>query len=225
MRITTSILASLLASVVVARPRTLADGDPLPQKSRVTAFAIDKEGNPSVECWEITNMVDSKQVRRPDGSKATAYSMPLASSSSELDGLDILTWPTYSPIWPIPDESVQAEYFDLHNTFNEDEDEDETHIFSLENGDDWFYFEDNYSGSSSRKADSKPSPFTISTISSTETELLRLRFNQPPKHKVVHKGACSFTGIKTPDESSSYESRTSRVHSPLTVQVNIDDSL
>lgn len=102
----------------------------------------------------------------------------------------------------------------------------ETHIFSLENGDDWFYFEDNYSGSSlARSANAAPFPFTISTISSSETEVLRLKFNDRPKYNVVHKGACSFTGIKTPAGSSSHGASTSRVHSPLTVQVNIKEAL
>ncbi|KAL9626588.1 MAG: hypothetical protein Q9164_007842, partial [Protoblastenia rupestris] len=213
--------------------------DPLPEKSQITAFVVSADGEPTAECWEITNMVDNQQIQRADGSKATAYALSLA-RSSELHGVDILKWPSYSPIWPIPDTEVRTEWFDLANHFSmftvqgglikfnanfrlgsndEDHDEDETHIFSLENGDDWFYFEDNYSGSSlARSANAKPFPFTISTISSTETEVLRLKFNVTPEHKVIHKGACKFTRIRTPAESSSYGARTSRVHSPLAVQ-------
>ena len=60
-------------------------------------------------------MVDNNQIQRADGSKATAYALSLA--SSELDGLDILTWPAYSPIWPTPGDTVRSEWFDLANHF------------------------------------------------------------------------------------------------------------
>jgi len=246
MKITASFVASLLASVAVARPRTMDEGDPLPQKSRVTAFVVSDNGTPSVECWEITNMVETDQIQRADGSKATSHVLPLA-RGRELEGLDILTWPSYSPIWPPDANSLHTEWFDLANHFNlfsvqgglinlvaalgassngAAADDSELHIFSLENGDDWFYFEDSYTGSDlARSASAPPYPFTISTISSTETEVLRLKFNAPPTHKVLHKGGCSFTGIRTPAESSSSGTRTSREHSPLTVQVNIKEAL
>jgi hypothetical protein len=67
----------------------------------------------------------------------------------------------------------------------------------------------------------KPYPFQVSTISATETELLRLRYNTQPKHTVIHKGACSFTGIETSAKHGS--SQSTRGHSGLTVQVNVDD--
>jgi len=247
MKITASLVASLLASVAVARPsRAMDEGDPLPQSSRITAFVVDDKGNPSVECWEITTIADTQQIQRTDGSKGTAHALILA-RSGDFEGIDILTWPSLSPIWPPDTNAVHAEWFDMANTFNlfsvqgglinfnvnfrlgstsDDDDDDTTHIFSLENGDDWFYFEDTYTGSSvSRSKNAAPYPFTIGTISATETELLRLRYNAQPKHKVLHKGACSFTGIKTPAEDSSYEEKTSSAHSPLTVQVNIKESL
>lgn len=85
-------------------------------KSRITAFVVDKDGNPSIECWEITNMVESSNIQRADGSKATAHKLSMA-SSRELEGLDILTWPPYTPIWPIPSDDIQADWFDLANHF------------------------------------------------------------------------------------------------------------
>lgn len=100
----------------------------------------------------------------------------------------------------------------------------ETHVFSLENGDDWvFFYDDQYPPEAYRTESKDSPPIQISTISGTETELIRLRYNNEPKHKVVHKGACSFTGIKTPVEDSSHGERISGTHSPLTVQVHIED--
>ncbi|KAK5124110.1 hypothetical protein LTR85_001813 [Meristemomyces frigidus] len=247
MKFLASVVVSMLASVAVARPRAKGDGDILQQKSRITAFVLSKAGEPSVECWEITSVVNSQRIQRSDGSKGTAHALSLA-SRGEFDGVDILTWPSYAPIWPpgADGDYLHAKSFDLANTFNlfnvqgglinfnfyaarfgtNAAAEEELHIFSLENGDDWFYFEDNYTGSElARGADVTPNPFTISTISATETEVLRLRYNTTPEHRVVHKGACSFTGIETPADTSSYTERTSRTHSPLTVQVNIEEDL
>lgn len=245
MKFSAPIISTLLATAATARPRTKTDEEgPLDAKSRVTAFVIDNEGNPSVECWEITSVVDSMKVKRKDGSEATSQSVSLA-GHDDLESLDIITWPTFSDIWP-PANDVSAKHtnFDLSNNFNlfniqgglinfnfysarfgmasdDDDDEVETHIFSLENGDDWFYFEDSSSDSAAHKANSEESPFHISTISATETELLRLRYAGRPHHKVVHKGACSFTGIRT--SSNALSGKTSRTHSPLSVQVNIED--
>ncbi|KAJ9654775.1 hypothetical protein H2198_006214 [Neophaeococcomyces mojaviensis] len=169
-------------------------------------------------------MVKDQKIQRLDGSVGTARVVPLA--DSELDGLDILTWPAYSPIWPVLDnkesEDVHSEWFDLsafNNLFSiqgglinfnlnfrfssTNVDEQEQWIFDLENGDDWFYFEDNYSQSSLAKSVDAPAPpFTISTISGTETEVIRLRFKTQPQHKVLHKGACSFSGIRVPEQGS-----------------------
>lgn len=91
------------------------------------------------------------------------------------------------------------------------------HVFSLENGDDWFYFEDKYTGTSQQlRVDSAPPPIQVSSISGTETEVLRMRFPKRPAYKVLHKGGCSFTGISTPPDSSLRQS--SRVHNRLTKQ-------
>ena len=86
----------------------------------------------------------------------------------------------------------------------------------MENGDDWFYFEDEYTGSSAQKTAAAAAPVRISTVSATETEILRLKYSSRPRHTIVHKGACSFTGIKTSGEKQSE-------HSGLTVQVNVAD--
>ncbi|KAK5732116.1 hypothetical protein LTR17_010824 [Elasticomyces elasticus] len=226
----------------MAHPRPKVTDDPLQQTSRITAFIVDDSGQPFVECWEITTVLESMQMKRADGSQATSHAMSIA-RSGELDGLDILTWPSITDVWPPAYDSVHSDNFDLSNTFNlfsvqgglinfnfyaarfgmkAGDDDIETHIFSLENGDDWFYFEDSYPDSSfARQTKAAPYPFSISTISATETELLRLRYNSQPKHTVIHKGACSFTGIKTDAASGAKHSRT---HSALTVQVNVDES-
>lgn len=66
-------------------------------------------------------MIKDMKIRRKDGSVGTARSMEIA-TTRELDGLDILTWPSYSPIWPNPhdyslDDKVEADWLDLSNTF------------------------------------------------------------------------------------------------------------
>lgn len=66
-------------------------------------------------------MVNDMKIPRKDGSVGTARSMKIA-AARELDGLDILTWPSYSPIWPDPyvysaDDEVEADWLDLSNTF------------------------------------------------------------------------------------------------------------
>jgi hypothetical protein len=103
-----------------------------------------------------------------------------------------------------------------------DDDDIETHIFSLENGDDWFYFEDQSSPSMASKAkNADPYPFQISSVSGGLTEVMRLRYTARPKHTVLHKGACNFAGIDTPDEQKS--SQGTDGHGGLTVQVNVGD--
>ena len=93
----------------------------MPQSSRVTAFVVDENGHPSVECWEFSNMIEDMKIRRKDGSMVTARSMKIA-TASELDSVDILTWPSLSPIWPDPhayslDDEVKADWLDLSGTF------------------------------------------------------------------------------------------------------------
>ncbi|KAK3660806.1 hypothetical protein LTR56_000564 [Elasticomyces elasticus] len=250
MKVIIPVVATLSATLAMAHPRPKVADDPLQQTSRITAFIVDDKGDPSVECWEITSVLESNQVKRADGSQATAHAMSIA-LGHELEGVDILTWPPYSMIWPAPtQDAVHNQATDLQDAYSlfnvqgglvallvdiesadaragieTKDDEYPDHIFSLENGDDWFYFEDEYTGSSrAQQASAAPSPFTISTVSGGETELLRLRYSSQPKHTVIHKGACSFTGIKTEAASGSAGARNSRTHSALTVQVNVDES-
>lgn len=65
-------------------------------------------------------MINDMKIQRKDGSVGTAHSMEIA-TAGELDGLDILTWPSYSPIWPDPSayslDEVKADWLDLSNTF------------------------------------------------------------------------------------------------------------
>ena len=65
-------------------------------------------------------MVNNMKIQRKDGSVGTARSMKIA-AARELEGIDILTWPSYSPIWPDPsadslDHEVKADWLDLSNT-------------------------------------------------------------------------------------------------------------
>lgn len=103
---------------------------------------------------------------------------------------------------------------------DDDDDDGSQHVFSLENGDDWFYFEDTSESSLAQKSDSMP--FQIGTISGTETEVFRLKYKSQPKHTVLHKGACSFTGIDTSAGSDSSKS-VSHGHTGVSVQVNMED--
>jgi hypothetical protein len=229
---------ALFAAIAAARPR--AQDEPLKQVSRVTAFVVNDKGDPSVECWEISSAVSTMGVKRTDGSKGTAHALSLVKGGS-LDGVDILTWPSSSAIWPpTSDSGVAVDNFDLSNTFNlfniqgglinfnyyvarfgmsTPSDEDvESHIFSVENGDDWFYFED---GSESSTMNKK-TPFSFETVSATETELLRLRYSSQPKHTLVHKGACSFSGVDT-SGAPAIARESTHDRSPLTVQVRIED--
>lgn len=239
MKFSIPILLSLLTSVALGMPTVKDDeGDPLPETSRVTAFVVDENGIPSVECWEFDNMVSNMKTLRKDGSVGTARSMKIADVGG-LEGLDILTWPSYAAIWPDPhvnlDDEVEADWLDLSNTFNlfnvqgglinfkfsifaaENANDWPDHVFSMQNGDDWFYFEDNYTGTSRQlRVDSAPPPVQVSSISGTETEVLRIRYPQRPAYKVLHKGGCSFSGISTPLESRLGQS--SRVHNRLTKQ-------
>jgi hypothetical protein len=181
---------------------------------------VNGKGEPSVECWDLNAISESMQMERPDGSKGVSHALSLA-HRGELEGVDILTWPSVGSVWPGPpfgEDSVHSKNFDLRDTFkyvnprsypygkqsvsakyshfrslfnvqggliqfsfyagrfgaaSVDEDEVETHIFNMENGDDWFYFEDSTydSDSLSSKRSDEPYPFQVSTISATETML------------------------------------------------------
>lgn len=224
MKVTTAILSAALATGAVARPRyNTRTGETLPQYSRITAFVVDERGFPSVECWEIGNLVEDASAH---GHKAVSLAQ-----AGKIDSFDVLT------IQPDGNTNAAAKKkagfgFDVglgFNLFNvqgglvglsfrasefaakgDDDNEFETHIFSLENGDDWFYFEDNVSDSA--KAKTTANPVHAFFPSASEAELLRLGYSSQPKHKVVHKGACSFTGIHVDEDSNK----------GVTVQVNMD---
>lgn len=216
MKVSISIVSSLVVATAVARPRATGQGDSEPEKSRVTAFVVSDDGSPSVECWEISDMINDQQTKRKDGSEGPTHVVQIA-GSRDLEGVDILTWPSYADIWP-PSSDFQTEDFGPSSLFAlqgglvnfilkghllDSDDETSQWVFSQENGDDWFYYEDPYSDSSlARSRDAAPPPFQISTISGSETEVLRFRFPKQPKHKVLHKGACSFSGISVPKKSS-----------------------
>jgi len=240
MKFTTSVVPALFAAIAVASPRRTAGSDTLPEQSRFTAFIVDKNGSPSVECWEIAQIVES--VSTHGGGIAHAVSLP-----HYYDAVEINTFSTNAFIWPESDNNYQGTSLDLSGKSNlfmvqhglvlvhgaspssdqeiagEDDDWPD-HVFSQENGDNWFYFEDNTGlDDDARRAGARPPPITIRTISGSETEVLRLTSKGQPKHRVVHKGACSFTGIKTPTDSKFHGSEKMREQSDLTVQIHIED--
>lgn len=245
MKFSIPVLVSLLTSVATGRLTIKDEGDPLPQTSQVTAFVVDDNGQPSVECWEVTTMINNMKIRRKDGSVGTARSMKIA-AASDVEGFDILTWSPYAPIWPPSiyslDDEVKTDWLDLSNTFNlftvqsglisfessifaaENADWPSHYFFDNQNGDDWFYFEDNYTDTEEQlRVDSAPFPLRVSSVSGVDTEVLRLRFAERPAYKVLHKGGCSFTGISTPSESRLGQS--SRKHNRLTKQQNVHTGL
>jgi len=42
----------------------------------------------------------------------------------------------------------------------------------------------------------------MSTVSGTETTLIRFKQDQTPQHKVLHEGRCNFAGLKPAVEST-----------------------
>jgi len=72
----------------------------------VTAFVITDDG-PVVECWSMGDLLPDAQVLRSDGSKGTSRRMHMF-ADSDIEEVDILTWPAFTIIWPIKDDKVQA---------------------------------------------------------------------------------------------------------------------
>jgi len=91
--------------------RSIDDTDPIEQKSRITAFVSNDTGV-FVECWEIDDLLPDAQITRKDGSKGTVRRKSMTDDDN-FSGVDILTWPAYTQLWPPPLESVHAEWFDL----------------------------------------------------------------------------------------------------------------
>jgi hypothetical protein len=80
-------------------------------------------------------------------------------------------------------------------------------VFADVNGDDWFYFEDqsiDYDDDLTAEQCAKKmadSPFTVRTISGSDTTLINFSYDKTPRHKVLHEGRCNFAGLR--DTSSS----------------------
>jgi len=181
-----------------------------------------------VECWEISDLLPDQTLRQRSLKGPTIMRM----ANDDLQGVDLLTWPEPTPLWPPPRGSVHSQGFDLSSSKNlfsinsglinfkvnsrssstyDDDDDDGQYIFSAENGDNWFYFEDqtSYDDDSRRfstqqcaKAKTDGPPLTISTRSATDTTLTQFKYKGTPQHKVLHSGRCEFTGLVT--ESSNF---------------------
>lgn len=81
-------------------------------------------------------------------------------------------------------------------------------VFADNNGDDWFYFEDQYTGTSSQEQCAKAtdaSTFNVRTISGGDTSLLAFEYTSTPPHTVLHEGKCNFAGLKPASTSSRYD--------------------
>jgi hypothetical protein len=72
------------------------------------------------------------------------------------------------------------------------------YVFADVNGDDWFYFEDDSSGSSHEQCASASfrSSLDVQTISGSDTTLINFEYESTPRHTVVHEGRCGFAGLK-----------------------------
>jgi len=93
--------------------------------------------------------------------------------------------------------------FNLNFRFSRtSEDISEQHFFDHENGDDWFYFSDDITSSSVRKANAANPPITVEAVSATETTLINFKYKGAPRHTVLHAGGCSFTGLSPVKPSS-----------------------
>lgn len=72
---------------------------------------------------------------------------------------------------------------------------------SHENGDNWFYFEDQRPNDDdddhalcARSKDDEP-PMTIGTRSANGTTLIQFKYSDTPTHEVLRQGRCRFTGL------------------------------
>ena len=94
-------------------------------------------------------------------------------------------------------------------------DQPDHYTFTPMNGDNWFYFRDDYSGSAlAQSANAPPCPFEIKTISATDNQVMFFNFTKVPNHKVLHSGACSFSGVETPTDSQARHHRGPRYTVP-----------
>jgi len=80
-----------------------------------------------------------------------------------------------------------------------DSEESNSHFFGPDNGEDWFYFEDDTTSSSGSKQcagkSAASSPIRLYTVTGAESTLIEFKHFKTPQHKVLHKGACNFAGL------------------------------
>jgi len=231
-------LIPVLASCALTRQRArpLDDG-PVPQQSHVTAFVVTDDGV-KVECWSVGNLLPDnpsgysrKHGGRHGGRHGRKGPSVLPMDNSELKGVDILTWPEPMPFWPPPKGSrSQGAGVDLSGNLytvqdgsiaikvnmpmksaKDNMDDDDHYIFSGENGDNWFYFEDQTASDMQQCANSKPdqAPLMGMTRSADRTTLIQFKYNEAPKHKMLHPGRCMFTGLVTDGDDNKDRDRLS----------------
>ena len=66
----------------------------------------------------MSSMTSSMDVQRKDGSSAAAHAWTLSDRDLLLQGVDILTWPTGSDIWPPSDSNdLHSDSFDMSESY------------------------------------------------------------------------------------------------------------
>jgi hypothetical protein len=219
MKINSFVILSLLslASNAVARRgsrfRAYDDQVPVQEKSRVTAFINTDEGM-KVECWEIEDLLPSDRskgavrgLQMAGRFSVTLFTFPPSfdiirngETGAHKDTVDFRSKPN---LFTVKDGLVFVEATPISGSDSPMPERPDNYVFSLENGDDWFYFEDNtYShdvnnnvqGTCSRSIPNDP--FSIRTISGSDTTLISFEYERTPKHRVVHEGRCKFAGLK-----------------------------
>jgi len=81
----------------------------------MTAFVLTDSGV-AVECWEIGALLPEQQITRQDGSKGAVRRMHMGIGEGGLTGVDIITWPSYTTLYPPPsssDGSYKSNLFDF----------------------------------------------------------------------------------------------------------------
>ncbi|QDS71415.1 hypothetical protein FKW77_003293 [Venturia effusa] len=230
-------LTFMLASCSLARPQfRFADDNPISQRSKVTAFVVD-DGGVSVECWEVGNLLpDSARAAQGPRVLHMNWNDDLGGVDILTWGSPGPIWPPGLEKRVPPTSAFSMGYhphsshgiykategildFEVHdsssahrnsNVDSDDDDWDTSTLFSAENGDDWFYFEDVGSDDSpakTKRCDNtitkrSESPLTISARSSTDTTLLFFKYGARPSHTVLHKGRCNFAGLVPVEDKS-----------------------
>lgn len=93
----------------------------------------------------------------------------------------------------------------IHAANDDDDDDDDWNrdsILSAENGDNWFYFEDETDGQglsqcarSNAHLQADEPPLTMAARSADGTTLIQFKYDSTPDHEVLHPGRCRFTGL------------------------------